>query len=40
MEFLVIIFIPMILLLLGAGFLVVSQVSGFVQYAINTKTNF
>ena len=31
MEFLAIVFIPMILLMLGAGFLVVSQVSGFVQ---------
>ncbi|MCX5784058.1 MAG: HAMP domain-containing sensor histidine kinase [Elusimicrobia bacterium] len=31
MEFLAIVFIPMILLLLGAAFLVVSQVSGFVQ---------
>ena len=31
MEFLAIIFIPVVLLLLGAGFLVVSQVSGFMQ---------
>lgn len=31
MEFLLLIIIPIILLLLGAGFLVVSQVSGFVQ---------
>lgn len=37
MEFLAIIFIPMILLLLGAGFLVVSQVSGFVQSGIFSR---
>lgn len=33
MEFLVIVMIPILLLLLGAGFLVVSQVSGFLQSA-------
>ncbi|MFA6435490.1 MAG: HAMP domain-containing sensor histidine kinase [Elusimicrobiales bacterium] len=41
MEFLAIIFIPMILLLLGAGFLVVSQVSGFLQSgALNKRQRF
>lgn len=37
MEFIVIIFIPMLLLLLGAGFLVVSQVSGFVQSGMYSR---
>jgi len=37
MEFLAIIFIPMLLLLLGAGFLVVSQVSGFVQSGMYSR---
>jgi signal transduction histidine kinase len=41
MEFLAIIFVPMLLLLLGAGFLVVSQVSGFVQSGMfNKRQNF
>lgn len=41
MEFFVLIFIPVILLLLGAGFLVVSQVSGFVQSgAFNQRQQF
>jgi signal transduction histidine kinase len=41
MEFLVIVFIPMILLLLGAGFLVVSQVSGFLQSSsLNRRQHF
>lgn len=41
MEFLAIIFIPMILLLLGTGFLVVSQVSGFVQSGVlNRRQHF
>ncbi|HAH32935.1 MAG TPA: hypothetical protein DCL44_11550 [Elusimicrobia bacterium] len=37
MEFLAIVFIPLILLLLGAAFLVVSQVSGFVQSGFLNK---
>ena len=41
MEVLAIVFIPMILLLLGAGFLVVSQVSGFVQSgSLNRRQHF
>ncbi|HBB66194.1 MAG: hypothetical protein A2X28_05745 [Elusimicrobia bacterium GWA2_56_46] len=41
MEVLAIVFIPMILLLLGAGFLVVSQVSGFVQSgSLNRRQQF
>lgn len=41
MEILAIIFIPMILLLLGAGFLVVSQVSGFMQSgSLNQRQHF
>jgi len=40
MEVLAIVFIPMLLLLLGAGFLVVSQVSGFVQSSsLNQRQN-
>lgn len=41
MEFLVIIILPVALLLLGASFLVVSQVSGFVQSAsLNRRQHF
>ncbi|MDA8131872.1 MAG: HAMP domain-containing sensor histidine kinase [Elusimicrobia bacterium] len=41
MEMLVIVIIPMSLLLLGAGFLVVAQVSGFMQSAFfNSRQNF
>lgn len=41
MEMLAIIFIPMLLLMLGAGFLVVSQVSGFVQSGfLNQRQHF